>query len=102
MRHGPSSDGTMQNTAAEQGTMPTVGVHAVAHHQEQAAVPPRDWFRRAVIVVVVLVWATGALIQAFGGRYVEPWWVHAIALITISVALTGEFQATRDLFRSSR
>ena len=101
MRDGTWNDGTPPRTT-DQAKTRTSATRAVPHDQQPAAIPPHDWFRRAVIVVVVLVWATGALIQAFGGRYVQPWWVHAIALITISVALTGELRAVRDLFRSSR
>lgn len=54
--------------------------------------PRRDWFSRGVIAVVVAIWAAGAIAQiAMPGTYSEPWWIHVIALCTVSYALTGDF-----------
>ena len=60
---------------------------------DQATPPPRrDWFSRVVIAVVVVTWAAGAIAQiAMPGIYAEPWWIHVIALCTVSYALTGDF-----------
>jgi fatty acid desaturase len=46
---------------------------------------------RVIVILVVAVWVCGAVAQIVLPRYVQPWWIHAIALFTISYALTGQF-----------
>ncbi len=53
---------------------------------------------RVIILIVVATWATGAGAQILmPHRYSEPWWIHVIALCTISYALTGKFEQSRLL-----
>ncbi len=60
--------------------------------------PSHDWFARVVIGIVVATWAAGAGAQILmPDRYSEPWWIHVIALCTVSYALTGQFAQSRLL-----
>lgn len=60
--------------------------------------PSRDWLVRAIIVIVIVIWASGAVAQILmPHRYSEPWWIHVIALCTVSYSLTGDFVHSRLL-----
>lgn len=66
--------------------------------EEVAATPSRDRFSRAIILIVVVIWAAGAIAQiSMPHSYSEPWWIHVIALCTVSYALTGSFAQSRLL-----
>jgi fatty acid desaturase len=70
----------------------------VASDQILATTPSRDWFVRTIIAIVIAIWAAGAVAQILMPRiYSEPWWIHAIALCTVSYALTGNFVHSRLL-----
>lgn len=71
-------------------------VDGVVDHSNTGQLPEHppsrpDFLARCVILLVLAVWAGGAIADFLMASYAQPWWIHLIALCTVSYALTGQF-----------